>query len=116
MGEFYKNLWDMNLPKLEALRQAQLTTLKSYKPRAKGGRGVVIKKGTQRVEELPARASPHQRSRTRCRRATGPVSFFRGTGDKCTSQACSRLCAHEERTQGMYGDAAQTITNLDQVV
>ena len=30
MIEFYKNLWSKQLPKLEALRQAQLTLIKHY--------------------------------------------------------------------------------------
>lgn len=30
MTEFYKNLWERKLGKLEALRQAQLTMLRSY--------------------------------------------------------------------------------------
>ena len=37
MAEFYKNLWNNKLPKLEALRQAQLTMIKEYKDRVPGG-------------------------------------------------------------------------------
>ena len=36
MEEFYKNLWQNKLPKLEALRQAQLTMIKAYKQRVPG--------------------------------------------------------------------------------
>ena len=32
MVEFYKNLWEKKLGKLEALRQAQLTMLREYDP------------------------------------------------------------------------------------
>jgi CHAT domain-containing protein len=32
MTEFYKNLWEKKLPKLEALRQAQLRMLHDYDP------------------------------------------------------------------------------------
>jgi CHAT domain-containing protein len=32
MTEFYKNLWEKKLPKLEALRQAQLLMLREYDP------------------------------------------------------------------------------------
>ncbi len=31
MAELYKNLWEKNLPKLDALRQAQLTMIKDYR-------------------------------------------------------------------------------------
>ena len=33
MGEFYANLWDRRLPRLESLRQAQLAVLHRYDPR-----------------------------------------------------------------------------------
>jgi CHAT domain-containing protein/tetratricopeptide (TPR) repeat protein len=36
MTEFYKNLWEKKLPKLEALRQAQLTLIKDYSRHANG--------------------------------------------------------------------------------
>jgi CHAT domain-containing protein/tetratricopeptide (TPR) repeat protein len=36
MAEFYKNLWEHKLPKLEALRQAQLTMIKAYRHRVPG--------------------------------------------------------------------------------
>ena len=39
MVEFYKNLWEKKLPKLEALRQAQLTMLREYNPKAGKLRG-----------------------------------------------------------------------------
>jgi CHAT domain-containing protein len=34
MVAFYRNLWERKLPKLEALRQAQLTMLREYEPKA----------------------------------------------------------------------------------
>ena len=37
MAEFYKNLWEKRLPTLEALQQAQLTMIKSYRLREQGG-------------------------------------------------------------------------------
>jgi CHAT domain-containing protein/Tfp pilus assembly protein PilF len=40
MIEFYKNLWERKLGKLEALRQAQLTMLREYDPKAGKLRGV----------------------------------------------------------------------------
>jgi CHAT domain-containing protein len=39
MIEFYKNLWDKKLGKLESLRQAQLTMLRQYDPKTKRIRG-----------------------------------------------------------------------------
>jgi CHAT domain-containing protein/Tfp pilus assembly protein PilF len=39
MVEFYKNLWEKKLGKLEALRQAQLTMLREYDPTTGGLRG-----------------------------------------------------------------------------
>jgi CHAT domain-containing protein len=39
MVEFYKNLWEKKLPKLEALREAQLTMLRGYDPKAGKLRG-----------------------------------------------------------------------------
>jgi CHAT domain-containing protein len=35
MEEFYTNLWERRLPKLESLRQAQLTILRRYDPTEK---------------------------------------------------------------------------------
>lgn len=40
MVEFYRNLWEKKLGKLESLRQAQLTLLQQYNPREGGLRGV----------------------------------------------------------------------------
>jgi CHAT domain-containing protein len=42
MAEFYRNLWQRRLPKLEALRQAQLTMLKHYDPRNRRIRGLEL--------------------------------------------------------------------------
>jgi CHAT domain-containing protein/tetratricopeptide (TPR) repeat protein len=53
MAEFYQNLWEKKLPKLEALRQAQLTLLRDYRPGAQEGRGGRVKEVDRRVEELP---------------------------------------------------------------
>ena len=39
MVAFYTNLWEKKLPKLEALRQAQLTMLRGYDPQAGKLRG-----------------------------------------------------------------------------
>ena len=39
MVAFYTNLWEKKLPKLEALRQAQLTMLREYDPKAGKLRG-----------------------------------------------------------------------------
>ena len=39
MVAFYTNLWEKKLPKLEALRQAQLTMLRDYDPKAGNLRG-----------------------------------------------------------------------------
>ena len=45
MTEFYTNLWEKKLPKLESLRQAQLKMLNKYNPKAKqfASRGTVLK-------------------------------------------------------------------------
>jgi CHAT domain-containing protein len=40
MAEFYRNLWEKKLSKLESLRQAQITMLRSYDPKAGKLRGV----------------------------------------------------------------------------
>jgi CHAT domain-containing protein len=53
MAEFYQNLWEKRLPKLDALRQAQLTVLRDYRPGARGGRSGLVKLGAQPVEALP---------------------------------------------------------------
>ena len=39
MVEFYRNLWQKKLGKLEALRQAQLTMLRAYDPKTGALRG-----------------------------------------------------------------------------
>ena len=39
MVEFYKNLWEKKLSKLEALRQAQLAMLREYDPKEGKSRG-----------------------------------------------------------------------------
>ena len=39
MSEFYRNLWEKNLPRIEALRQAQLAMLNHYDPKSKSLRG-----------------------------------------------------------------------------
>jgi CHAT domain-containing protein len=41
MVEFYRNLWEKKLGKLESLRQAQLTMLRGYDPRRNALRGAV---------------------------------------------------------------------------
>jgi CHAT domain-containing protein len=41
MTEFYRNLWKEELPKLEALRQAQLKMLRDYDPQGALSRGTV---------------------------------------------------------------------------
>jgi CHAT domain-containing protein len=53
MAEFYKNLWEKKRPKLEALRQAQLTLLRDYRPGANTGRSGLVKIGVEPVEALP---------------------------------------------------------------
>jgi len=53
MAEFYKNLWEKKVSKLEALRQAQLTLLHEFKPNGAPARGGVQAKGPMRVEDLP---------------------------------------------------------------
>lgn len=40
MEEFYKNLWEKKMPKLEALRQAQLKMLRNYDAQAGQVRGL----------------------------------------------------------------------------
>ena len=45
MEEFYTNLWERRLPKLEALRQAQLAVLRRYDPAQHRLRGVVEVEG-----------------------------------------------------------------------
>jgi CHAT domain-containing protein/tetratricopeptide (TPR) repeat protein len=55
MGEFYRNLWEKELGKLEALRQAQLTMLRHYDP----GKGR-IDRGLNPIEPDPAGTSGRQ--------------------------------------------------------
>jgi CHAT domain-containing protein len=43
MTEFYRNLWEKKLGKLEALRQAQLTMMRRYDPKSGLVRGQVTK-------------------------------------------------------------------------
>ncbi|MGP0068103.1 MAG: CHAT domain-containing tetratricopeptide repeat protein [Isosphaeraceae bacterium] len=50
MVEFYKNLWEKKLPRLEALRLAQLTLMRQY--------GWQTREGLIRLDEKPARPSP----------------------------------------------------------
>ncbi|MBS0265125.1 MAG: CHAT domain-containing protein [Planctomycetes bacterium] len=42
MTEFYRNLWEKKLPKLEALRQAQLKMLRDYNPQHAPSRGTEV--------------------------------------------------------------------------
>jgi CHAT domain-containing protein len=56
MVEFYKNLWEKKLGKLEALRQAQLTMLHSYDRTAGQLRGPVFSK----TEPLAAGSAPKE--------------------------------------------------------
>jgi CHAT domain-containing protein len=53
MVEFYRNLWEKKLGKLESLRQAQLTMLRQYDPKAGRlrGPGAVKPVDPQRLEE-----------------------------------------------------------------
>lgn len=54
MTEFYRNLWDKRLGKLEALRQAQLTILRRFEPRSGKLRGLqAITNQPGKVERLP---------------------------------------------------------------
>jgi len=57
MSEFYKNLWEKKLSKLESLRQAQLTMLREFKPQAKRARGPKTKTAALPAEPLPERKS-----------------------------------------------------------
>jgi CHAT domain-containing protein len=54
MAEFYKNLWERKLPKAEALRQAQLTLLREYKPNLTASRGPLRKKVDSQAKKSPA--------------------------------------------------------------
>jgi len=53
MAEFYKNLWEKKLSRLEALRQAQLTMLSDFAPQRTPRRGGIKAEGPERVEDLP---------------------------------------------------------------
>jgi len=62
MAEFYRNLWERKLPKLEALRQAQLAMLLHFDPKA----------GRLRGPDLAVPADPAELARARARlRAAG---------------------------------------------
>ena len=54
MDEFYRNLWEKKLPKIEALRQAQLKMLREYDPQKGTLRGV------GGVRQLDADAKPQR--------------------------------------------------------
>jgi CHAT domain-containing protein len=59
MAEFYKNLWEKKLPKLEALRQAQRTLLKQHGQYGLGGpvislSGEISEKARSKILPLPA--------------------------------------------------------------
>jgi CHAT domain-containing protein len=88
MAEFYRNLGVKKLPRLEALRQAQLTLLRDYRPGAQGGRGGLVKEVDRRVEELPEKepvegsGDPRRTLAIGCRRSTGRPSCSRATGDE----------------------------------
>jgi CHAT domain-containing protein len=58
MSEFYANLWEKNLPKLEALRQAQLIIMRTYDPIAGTLRGKVdlLNKSARAGSPPPAQA------------------------------------------------------------
>jgi CHAT domain-containing protein len=58
MAEFYANLWVKKLPKLEALRQAQLTLIKSGTPTASSNRGPLRKRVDQKVKDNGQRVRP----------------------------------------------------------
>jgi len=62
MAEFYKNLWEKRQPKLEALRQAQLTLLREYKPYGGPARTGVVTSGPRRVE-APGEEAGRSRAR-----------------------------------------------------
>jgi CHAT domain-containing protein len=55
MVEFYSNLWEKKLPKLEALRQAQLRMLRDYDPRQGKLRGGTTRLMTTPLDSLPER-------------------------------------------------------------
>ena len=58
MAQFYKNLWEKKLPKLEALRQAQLTMLREYGFREPGGAPVRVKERNGAVTSGEIRRLP----------------------------------------------------------
>jgi CHAT domain-containing protein len=68
MGEFYKNLWQKKLPKIEALRQAQLAMLNDYDPEKQQLRGAgeavsidpkkLSKSGIESKEQSTSRTPP----------------------------------------------------------
>jgi hypothetical protein len=64
MVEFYRNLWEKKLGKLESLRQAQLTMLREYDPKTKRLRG-------------PGAIKQRASHGSRCRRCTrSPFALF----------------------------------------
>jgi CHAT domain-containing protein len=60
MVEFYRNLWEKKLGKLESLRQAQLTMLREYDPKTKRlrGPGAIKPVDPQKLEE--AKGEPRE--------------------------------------------------------
>ena len=57
MTEFYRNLWEKKMPKLEALRQAQLKMLRDYDSQAGQLRGTVAKLKRLTTGKTPPAAS-----------------------------------------------------------
>ena len=55
MTEFYKNLWEKKLPRIEALRHAQLTMLYGYDPKTKSlrGAGETVNVDPKKLARLP---------------------------------------------------------------
>ena len=60
MNEFYRNLWEKKLPKLEALRQAQITMMHHYDPQGGAIRGAVgkLKPRTDTSTQTPRKNQP----------------------------------------------------------
>ena len=58
MVQFYKNLWEKKLPKLEALRQAQLMMLREYGFREPGGAPARVKERNAAVTSGEIRRLP----------------------------------------------------------
>jgi CHAT domain-containing protein len=55
MTEFYKNLWEKKLPRIEALRQAQLAMLNGYDPKTNSlrGGGETVNVDPKKLAQLP---------------------------------------------------------------